>query len=259
MQLKKVLEFLKLTGNTPLDTFWIFVAKVLFLPKRVLTKNVNLGHFLFRDVIAKTNYGLFFCRKKREDLGFISESFESKILNFFKPIKGEIVVDVGAHIGKYTILASKLVEKKGKVIALEPEPENFKILTKNCELNNCKNVILLNYAVWDSTKDLKLFLTEATTEHSLKKKTEKFIKVKTISLDRLFEKMKLKKVDWLKIDVEGAEIEAIRGALKSLEKKLIYKIILEAGPSNFKKLQTIFKKNGYSIKRILPNYWFITF
>ena len=55
---------------------------------------------------------------------------------------GDTVIDVGANVGWYTVIASKLVGKKGRVIAFEPEPVNFAILKKNVLANGCENVIL---------------------------------------------------------------------------------------------------------------------
>jgi hypothetical protein len=123
--LRKFKLFLLLSGDKPEDIFFVQIAKLFFLLLRFLTKK-NLGLFLFKDVIAKVSYGKFFCRKKSEDLGIISESFESEIFSIFKPKEGDIVVDCGAHIGKYTIYASKLVGSRGKVLSIEPEPKNLK-------------------------------------------------------------------------------------------------------------------------------------
>jgi FkbM family methyltransferase len=253
--LHKFKLFLLLSGDKPEDIFFIQIAKLFFLPLRLLTKK-NLGLFLFKDVIAKVSYGKFFCRKKSEDLGIISESFESEIFSIFKPKEGDIVVDCGAHIGKYTIYASKLVGSRGKVLAIEPEPRNFEILNKNCQINHCKNVILLKNAVWDSDKELKLFITNAVTEHSLKRVTQNFIKVRALKLDTLLGKLKLEKVDWLKIDAEGAEIEVLKGAKKYLTKGKIKNIIIESEKP--KELLPTIKKLGYSVKQIYQNYYLFT-
>jgi len=56
--------------------------------------------------------------------------------------EGQVVVDVGAHIGYYTVLLARMVGK-GRVFAFEPEPSNFSLLAKNVEINGCKNVVLV--------------------------------------------------------------------------------------------------------------------
>jgi len=65
--------------------------------------------------------------------------------------KGDIVIDAGANIGMFSIMASILVGKTGKVIAIEPEPENLKILKRNVELNNINNMIIINKALFSKS------------------------------------------------------------------------------------------------------------
>lgn len=69
--------------------------------------------------------------------------------NFIQLRKGDVFIDVGAHIGKYTILVAKIVGKEGLVIAIEPNPENYETLLENIKLNNLKNVIAVNIAAWN--------------------------------------------------------------------------------------------------------------
>ena len=73
---------------------------------------------------------------------------EQDIIDRFIPNERDIVVDVGAHIGLYTIIASKRVGPNGKVIAIEADPSNFEMLNRNIQLNNLTNVLALNYAVY---------------------------------------------------------------------------------------------------------------
>ncbi|MEM4311455.1 MAG: FkbM family methyltransferase [Nitrososphaerales archaeon] len=60
---------------------------------------------------------------------------------FFKPKKGEIVIDVGAHIGKYSLPIANLVGKEGLVISIEPYPINYEALIRGIKLNHLKNII----------------------------------------------------------------------------------------------------------------------
>ncbi|MEM0136250.1 MAG: FkbM family methyltransferase, partial [Thermoplasmatales archaeon] len=66
--------------------------------------------------------------------------------------KGDVVVDVGAGIGDFSILAANAVGENGKVLAIEPSTRNFNLLKKNLVKNNIKNVIIYNYAVSDSSE-----------------------------------------------------------------------------------------------------------
>ena len=72
---------------------------------------------------------------------------------------GNIVIDVGAHMGYYSLLFAKLVGKNGKIFAFEPDPKNFSRVQKNVKLNNYMNIVLTQKAVSDRTGDEKLFFT----------------------------------------------------------------------------------------------------
>ena len=76
----------------------------------------------------------------------------------FTPKEGGIVIDVGAHIGPYTLIASRRVGLNGKVVAIEADSENFNILNRNIQLNKLTNVIALNYAAFSKEDELKLYL-----------------------------------------------------------------------------------------------------
>ena len=73
---------------------------------------------------------------------------EEEILEHFTPKEGDIVVDIGAAFGFYTILSSKMIGPKGKVIAIEPQPESFQMLNSNIKLNKLSNVKTLNCAIY---------------------------------------------------------------------------------------------------------------
>jgi FkbM family methyltransferase len=147
---------------------------------------------------------------------------EDDIIEQFHPLEGDIVVDVGAHIGKYTIIASKRVGTTGKVIAIEAHPGNYEILNSNIKLNRLTNVISLNYAVYSKETIIKLFLPDEKSNHTIyntliqtrAKDEEKFVEVNADTLDNLLQRNGISnaEVNWLKIDVEGAELEVLKGA-----------------------------------------------
>jgi len=146
---------------------------------------------------------------------------EEDIIKLFRPKEGDIVIDVGAHIGKYTIIASKMVGSKGKVFAIEAHPDNYEILKKNIALNNLRNVIALNYAVHSEKTVVKLYEPDqdegATIYNTImadrpSSNNQNFIEVKADTLDSLLSQNMIKEVNWIKIDVEGAEYEVLVGA-----------------------------------------------
>jgi len=135
---------------------------------------------------------------------------------FFHPKKGFIVVDVGAHVGVYTLKTSKEVGDDGLIISVEPHPSNFRLLKLNLAINNLENVIPLNYALSSFDGRVKLYtnhplgrLLDLTTVP--RKATDEYIEVTSLTLDSLLRKLDLGKVDLVKIDVEGAELEVLKG------------------------------------------------
>jgi len=164
------------------------------------------------------------------------EQFETQIIK--KEVKeGDVVLDIGANIGYYTVILSKLVGEKGKIIAFEPDPENFVLLKKNVKINNCENVTLVQKAVSDETRKLKLYLSEDNKgDHRIYDAGEgrKYIEIEAISLDDYFKNYS-RKIGLIKMDIQGAEPVAIQGMTLLLEKNKDVKIITEFEPFLLKK------------------------
>jgi FkbM family methyltransferase len=133
--------------------------------------------------------------------------------------EGMTIVDIGAHIGYYTLMAAKLVGEKGKVFAFEPDPDNYRLLVKNIEANGYNNVIPVPKAVSNQAGTTKLFLSpEDSGAHRIYNSHDgrKSIQVETVTLDGFF-KDKENRIDIIKMDIEGAEIAALQGMKKILK------------------------------------------
>ena len=158
------------------------------------------------------------------------EEFETKLVKDI--IKdGNIVVDIGANIGYFTLIFARLVGEKGKVFAFEPEPNNFNLLKKNIEINGYKNVNLINKAVSNKSGKIKLYIDNVNYGgHSLIAEipNRQSIEIESIKLDDFFSANK--KIDFIKIDVEGAELEVLKGMSNLLNQKDDIKILLEFNP-----------------------------
>lgn len=140
------------------------------------------------------------------------------IYDHYQLQKGQIVLDAGAHIGIYTIKASRQVGKTGTVIAIEPHPANFELLKKNLELNKCTNVIPVKAALAASTREVNLSLDTSSAGHSVTlKRSNKSIAVRAITLDDLVKEYKLNALHLIKVNIEGAVIELLKGAEKTLQ------------------------------------------
>lgn len=137
---------------------------------------------------------------------------------------GWTAIDVGANIGYFTLLMAKRVGPQGKVIAFEPLAENFNILQENIKLNRHPNVVAENCALMSSSERVELRSATPgaiTWVASVRVKQDSAVEsesVEAISLDEYVEKKGIAKVDFLKIDVEGAEESVLDGATKVLER-----------------------------------------
>jgi FkbM family methyltransferase len=120
-------------------------------------------------------------------------------------------IDVGAHVGYYTLLAARLVGSNGLVVAFEPEPKNFELLIANVGLNRLENVVCFSFAVSDLTAPAKLYLAgDNTGDHRLADDGNRpSIEVRTIKLDEL--DGLVPPVGFVKLDTQGGEEAAIRG------------------------------------------------
>lgn len=138
--------------------------------------------------------------------------------------EGMICLDVGANIGYYTLLESKIVGENGKVIAIEPSPINFPVLEKNLEMANAKNVDSFCLAGGDKNGMLKFFLDKQSNlsrilgENEIVKKTDSIVDVPVKRLDFFIDELNLKKIDFLRMDVEGYEYYIYKGMRNSLKK-----------------------------------------
>jgi FkbM family methyltransferase len=240
-------------GATILDKFYLSFLKIIYRGIRFSFKialgkkrtdmfytkrGINFKDFLYRAIkflkigdplmleiyVPKHNYNIY-CPLNKEDF-IVMTNHEEDIIEHFTPKEGDIVIDIGAHIGLYTIISSKRVGTNGKVVAIEAHPSNFEMLKSNIKLNQLTNVTPLNYAVYSKETKIKLYLPDEesgyTMHHSImsnyvftkyKDKTEdKFVEVNANTLDYLLQLNKITDVNWVKIDVEGAEFEVLKGA-----------------------------------------------
>lgn len=176
---------------------------------------------------------------------------ESDVLRFFRPEIGWTVVDAGANIGYYTLIASKLVGSEGKVISIEPEPRNFSLLCRNIRDNHLSNVVPLQVALSDKDGYEELIMDASPSGHSIISNPNasglnRRIAIRTRNIDSLLRGLNIEKVHLFKIDVEGAELRVLEGGKNALESGT--SLIIES--FNFDTIQTYLKNFGYNIKVI---------
>jgi len=138
--------------------------------------------------------------------------YEARTQRWFQRMvkHGFVVIDVGAHVGFYSLLASELVGQGGRVIALEPLPENLRALRAHLEMNHVTNVAVLEMAVSDECQTAPFVAGENSSMGQLC--SDGAMVVETVTLDYLFLNGLVPKPDCIKMDVEGEETAVLKGA-----------------------------------------------
>jgi FkbM family methyltransferase len=129
---------------------------------------------------------------------------------------GDVVVDVGANIGYYTVLAGHLVGESGRVYAFEPDPISFEYLSKNVRLNGLRNVVLEQKAVSNESGTIRLYLADENKgDHRIydpKGEQRPSVEVEAVALDDYFAGVE-DSVDFVKVDTQGAELVILKGMM----------------------------------------------
>ena len=198
-------------------------------------------------------------RNKSDSIAFFEVFFlnTNDYLNEFTIKEKDIVVDIGAHIGYYSLYSSTKV-KNGRVFAFEPFEESFEILIKNLELNQITNVVTQNMGVSHKSGSATLYLKkDFSIGNSIYQNTgtSSTVNIKTISLRDIIENNNLQKINILKLDCEGAEYEILLNLDNAILKK-IDKIVAEIHPNikNFKinDLSEFLLSNNFEVEIIYP-------
>lgn len=243
----------------PFNKSKIFSLKIFPGVKIRYQRKGDIGELLYK-------YEFLVGRRKSFEYGTL-ELFTSLI----KP--GDVIIDIGANTGMYSIFFSKSVGKTGSVLAFEPDRETFNILQQNLKLNNTENVIAFNLALSDKEANIEM-VSEATNDAHLKTGDAfRYIKVlndetndpsnamKAVRLDDLEEVQQAGKINLMKVDVEGAELLVFKGARQTLEKfkpTIIFELNGKlSGRFNYKPIDVLLllHEMGYSLEEFDAQQW----
>jgi FkbM family methyltransferase len=254
-------------GMTKKDKLVLFSLKNIYLTLMLLRmtdlgkkksdrlcieKGISFKNFLYKsvkflgmdDLRLKVNvpkYGYqAYCRTEDDFNDFvIMTQHEHDLVKCFSPKKGDVVVDVGAHMGLYTMISSKHVGPYGKVIAIITDPQIFDMLNHNIKLNNITNVMPFNYIPYSKEMDMVLvrYSRMLLGKNGKPNTVNKTIAVHVNTLDNLLQHNRINEVNWIKIDVEGAELEVLKGAHNVLSNSKDIALLIEVhGKDNYKPL-----------------------
>lgn len=226
-----------------------------------------------REIIYRTRRGIkIITRTNSLDRWMIKEVFGEKPYFRIKINEGDTVVDIGAHIGCYSLLASFELKGKGKIYAYEPDPDNYSLLVRNININYPYSSVIKAYnkAIGGYRRRVKLYryieggkiVSYKTSIHlpkfneSLVNRIYKPIEVEVITLRDIFDDNDLDRINVLKVDCEGMEYEILFNTPEDILKR-IDRICLEyhdllTDPYSHEDLLTFLSKVGFMVQHYIP-------
>ena len=236
-------------GSALLDKIRILVASFIVQVPKSLRDRFNLFNKLVNYIVngVKVNrLGFTFYLTALDDLLHTHRDFEKEIKGWFQVKEDEVFLDVGANIGRYSILLAKKVKQ---IFSFEPCSKTFLALVRNIEINNLKNVHPFPFALWNRDGVETLYIKERSglssiiiKDHSIREE-----RIITKTLDGLINILQLTRVDLVKIDVENSEKKVLSGMRKTLP---LFKprLIIEVKKNNKEWIERFLQNIGYAMK-----------
>lgn len=204
-----------------------------------------------RDMLVTYRNSLFLARQGHIEIWLLNPESEPYALEVFNPEQGDVVVDLGAHVGKYTLPSARMVGDEGHVFAFEAVPDHFEALEQNIELNGFSNVTALNVATYDKNQDMWLvgwdLQPEPDPDHPAVQHVNPkgSIPVEAVTVDEVLEKHGVQSVNYVKIDIGRQELNAIRGMENLLRASDDVTILVEIGRDNFDDVDDLLTDMGF--------------
>jgi len=229
-ELSNLFGIKKIFNKFPLFRTTLYKILWLFAPKRPRVINTQHG---FKLLIIPRDRGVGFPL-------WIGHEFEPETVKIFqKHVKpGDKVFDIGANIGYFTMLASKLVGNAGKVVSFEPIPEFLEMLKFSANVNNFLNIFPIEIALSDKPgegiiyMDVENYGLASVSLYNVLKPKQKILKIKFTTLDLFVSENKIFP-NFIKIDVQGFEFKVLKGAVEVLKSPKL-KLYFEFWPRGIK-------------------------
>lgn len=219
---------------------WLKVPRGSFFVKAngVILRNLKTNFIVRHGLSVYLDYKDSLCLSLTEHEPGTINVFK----NYVKP--GETAWDLGANIGYLSLLLAKSVGLNGRVYSFEPDKENFRLLQKNIEVNRYKNIFAINKAVAEKDGKLKFYPNPTHPSGGKTGIGKGGIEVDGIALDNFPDK----KVDFIKMDIEGGEYGALLGMEGILDENPNIKIIMEFCPTlNGSQIADFLAKHGFML------------
>ena len=201
------------------------------------------GRLIFRSMpdlgLPRTIHGhrmLLASKNSYPPIDMALDRYETETTRLFESLikPGMVIVDVGAHVGYYSLLAARLVGPTGKVYSFEPDPDNHSLLLKNIEYNGYHNIRAVNYAISNRLGSATLYNTALDSgrhsiyQHGLPQRGT--VTVDTTPMDTFLEGEGWPRIGLVKIDVEGAELDVLMGMEQLIGRSPEINLIVEFNP-----------------------------
>ena len=200
---------------------------------------------LRQDVLWSPTLQAWFCPADESAIECMLKMDHYKPVDWVNPKCGELFIDVGAYVGWYSIRASRLVGPSGQVLALEPDSRNRFQLEANVPLNQLKNVRVISSAAWSKSGRVRWHASSVPVWNSVSENADDIAFVEAIAIDDLVRDMKLHRVDWIKMDVEGGELGVLEGANETL-RRFHPSLFIELH-ENFEPISSLLETYGYQV------------
>lgn len=246
----------------------------------LINKNILLWFYTFIQEDSYRSLNLlgkkvkFFCPNHlinfRIDTLFTKEPETIDWINNFKSKKKKIIFwDIGANIGLYSIYASLKHKNKIKTVSFEPSNNNLRILSKNISLNKLQKKIYINSLPLGKKKtNYQQFSDDSFIEGSafnqlyikLKKTNNNSYTLLSSSIDKISEINNNLLPNYIKIDVDGNELDILLGGKKTFERNIVKGVLIEIDEKSkdYRKILNFFKKNNFKLKSINKSKYFIS-
>ncbi len=227
--MNKTIYKLLATKVRPIE-FAALLKRILLIKRRYFNINNN---YWFLDPVS--NFGFRLLNENHYE-----PEMTETILGLLN--EGDSFIDLGANEGYFSILASKKTGANGKVYCIEPQQRLWEVILKNINKNNCYNINLIPFAISDRVEEIAISLSPSinTGSSSFVKESRRRLwetqELFSTTLDDLFLEHDAHSIKLIKIDIEGYEFFALKGAVKLLQKKVIKNILIEFHPAQLKAL-----------------------
>ena len=214
-------------------------------PDKLYTRNISENISLSLDI-----------KSRDESYIYTNGYWEKNVTALIRQIcqKGDVVFDVGANIGYYTLITADLVGQEGMVYAFEPCPRNIRILESNVRQNHFGNISVETTALGERSETMHMYFPDDVQfgAGGFFKDRRYLVrqKVQVTTLDDFIKQRDITRIDFLKMDIEGGEVFALRGMKETLKHKIITNAFIDIH-------NTILSHSGYKpqdIKKCLVDY-----